>query len=61
MKALIKETDYDVPLHMAFVDFHKSFDSIEMWFTQALDDVRVDSGYTKLLKNIWECDNLCEN
>lgn len=50
-----KTTEYNVPLYLAFVDFHKAFDSIETWaFLQAMDDARIDSRYTNLLKNIYD-------
>lgn len=50
-----KTTEYNIPLHLAFVDFHKAFDSIETWaFTQAMDDTRIDSRYTNLLKYIYK-------
>lgn len=40
---------------MAFIDFHKAFDSIETWaFLQSMDKARIDSRYSKLLKNIYE-------
>lgn len=50
-----KSTEYNVPLYLAFVDFHKAFDSIETWsFTQAMYDARIDSRYTNLLENIYK-------
>jgi len=48
-------TEYNIPLHLAFVDFRKAFDFIEIWaFLQAMDDARIDSRCTKLLKYIYE-------
>jgi hypothetical protein len=50
-----KTIEYNIPLHLAFVDYHKAFDSIEKWaFLTALDDARVDSRYAALLKNIYD-------
>lgn len=50
-----KTTEYNIPLHLAFVDFHKAFDSVEPWaFLQAMDDARIDSRYTNLIKAIYK-------
>lgn len=50
-----KTTEYNIPLHLAFVDFHKAFDSVETWaFIQAMNDTRIDSRYTNLLKYIYK-------
>ena len=50
-----KCSEYNVPLYMAFVDYKKAFDSVETWaFLSALEDARIDSRYTALIKNIYE-------
>ncbi|XP_044767130.1 uncharacterized protein LOC123323016 [Coccinella septempunctata] len=50
-----KTTEYNIPLHLAFVDFYKAFDSVEPWaFLQAMDDARIDSRYTNLIKAIYK-------
>lgn len=56
VKTLIEKcTEYNVPVHMAFVDFHKAFDSVETWsLLESLDNARVDSRYTQIIKNIYE-------
>lgn len=47
--------EYNIPLHFAFVDFHKAFDSVESWaFLQAMDNPRIDSRYTNFLKTIYK-------
>lgn len=40
--------------HLAFVDYNKVFDSVELWAVfQAYNNARVDSGYKDLLENIY--------
>lgn len=49
-----KCTEYNVPLHMAFVDYNKAFDSIDLkTMFKAMDHARIDSRYTNLLKYIY--------
>lgn len=48
-----KSTEYNVPLHLAFVDYQKVFDS-EIWAVlEAKDRTRIDSRYTNLIRNIY--------
>lgn len=48
-------TEYNIPLHLAFVDYQKAFDSIETWsFLTAMEDARIDSRYTAIIKNIYD-------
>ena len=50
-----KATEYDIPLHLAFVDFQKAFDCIETHaFLKAMDRARIDSRYTNIIKNIYQ-------
>jgi len=40
---------------MVFIDFHKTFDSVETWaFLTAMDDAGIDSRYSTILKNIYK-------
>lgn len=56
IKLLIEKTvEYNRPLVLAFVDFHKAFDSIELEsIIEALNESRIDSRYTKLIYNIYK-------
>lgn len=46
---------YNVPLHLAFVDYVKAFDSIEQWVIfNAVDSAMTDSRYRNLLRYIYE-------
>lgn len=56
VRTLIEKcTEYNVPLHMAFIDYQKAFDSIETWVVlEALDKARIDSRYSNLIKFIYE-------
>lgn len=50
-----KTTEYNIPLHLAFVDYQKAFDSIETWsFLTAMEDARIDSRYSAIIKNIYD-------
>lgn len=52
---LEKATEYNIPLYLAFIDYEKAFDTIEVWTVlQALDNARVDSRYSDLMKYIYE-------
>lgn len=56
MRTLIEKTkEYNVPLHLAFIDSQNAFDSIETRaFVKAMNDARIYSQYTDLLKYIYE-------
>jgi Reverse transcriptase (RNA-dependent DNA polymerase) len=56
IRSLIEKTsEYNIPIHMAFIDFHKAFDSIETWqILMSMDNARIDSRYTTLIKNIYQ-------
>lgn len=50
-----KTNEYNLPLFVAFVDYEKPFDNIELWFVeQALNISRVDSRYRSLIHNIYQ-------
>lgn len=50
-----KASEYNIPINLAFVDYHKAFDSIEKWaFLTALEDARVDSRYCTIMKAIYD-------
>jgi hypothetical protein len=50
-----KSTEYNINIHMAFVDYRKAFDSVEAWsILRALQNARIDSRYIKLIKYIYE-------
>lgn len=55
VKTLIEKCEeYNQPLHLCFVDFHKPFDTVELWAVlKALRDARIDLRYSKLLENIY--------
>lgn len=56
IKTLIeKSIEYNRPLVIAFVDFHKAFDTVEMSAVlDSLQKCRVDYRYTKLIYNIYK-------
>lgn len=50
-----KANEYHLDLHLAFVDYEKAFDSIEMWaIERALNNCRIDSRYRMLMHNIYK-------
>lgn len=50
-----KSVEYNVPIHTAFVDFHKAFDSIEIcYILKSMDNARIDSRYTTIIENIYK-------
>lgn len=56
LKFLIeKSVEYNRPLALIFVDFHKAFDSISLQAViESLDKCRVDYRYTKVIYNIYK-------
>lgn len=43
----------NITYHLALINLHEAFDSIETWaFTQVIDDARIYSSYTNLLRDI---------
>lgn len=56
VRTLIEKcTEYNVPLHLAFVDFQKAFDTIESWsILNALQNARIDSRYTQIIESIYK-------
>ena len=67
MSSLIEKcNEYKIEIALAFVDYEKAFDSVETWsILDSLDECRVDSRYTRTIKNIYEnatsCVKLHEN
>ena len=50
-----KTTEYNIPIHLAFIDFHKAFDSIETrYILDSMDNARIDCRYTEVIKNIYK-------
>lgn len=56
VRTLIEKcTEYNVPLYLAFVDFKKAFDTLEISSViTALQNARVDSRYINIIENIYE-------
>lgn len=56
VRTLIEKcTEYNVPLHLAFVDYEKAFDSVETWAVlNAMNEARIDTRYSNLIKHIYE-------
>lgn len=56
IRTLIEKcTEYNVPLHLAFVDYKKAFDSLETWAVmEAMSNARIDSRYTNLIEDIYK-------
>ena len=51
----IEYTEYNIPLHMASVDYQKAVDSIETWTVhRVMDNSRIDSRYSSLVQYIYE-------
>jgi len=48
LRTLIEKcNEYNIPLHLAFVDYQKAFDSFETWTVlEAMDKARIDSRYS---------------
>lgn len=41
-----KSNEYNIQIHIAFIDYSKAFDSIELWAVfQAMNNARIDSRY----------------
>lgn len=55
LKTLIEKTiEYNRPLVLTFVDFHKAFDTVELTaIIKALNECRIDHRYTNVIKNIY--------
>lgn len=55
VRTLIEKcTEYNVPLNLGFVDYHKAFNSIETWAVLcAMDRARIDSRYSDLMRNCY--------
>jgi hypothetical protein len=50
-----KSAEYNIPIHLAMIDYKKAFDSLETWaIVRAMNRARVDSRYTDLIKSIYE-------
>jgi len=56
MRSLIEKcNEYKIPIAIIFIDFEKAFDSVELWsIMDSLDECRIDSRYTRLIKYIYE-------
>lgn len=56
VRTLIEKcTEYNIPLHMAFVDYQKAFDSIETWaILNAMNNARIDYRYSNIIRYIYE-------
>ena len=56
LKTLIEKTiEYNRPLVLIFVDFHKAFDTVELpAILKALEESRIDYRYSELIKIIYE-------
>lgn len=50
-----KHTEYKIDIALAFVDYEKAFDSVEIWaILEALDKSRIDFRYSRIIKHIYE-------
>ena len=56
MRLLIeKHNEYKMNIAIAFVDYEKAFDSVELWaILNAMDECRTDSRYSDIIKYIYE-------
>ena len=56
MKILIERaTEYKIPLWIAFIDYRKAFDTVEIWaVTNALRNARIDSRYISIVEKIYQ-------
>lgn len=51
----MKSVKYDVPVYMAFIDFHKAFGPIEICsILKSMDSARIDSKYSAIIENIYK-------
>lgn len=49
-----KAAEYNIELHMAFIDYRKAIDSLETWaILRAMEKARIDSRYTNLIRHIY--------
>ena len=50
-----KYNEYNIPIALAFIDFEKAFDSVEIWAVmKGLNNCRIDYRYSQILKNIYK-------
>lgn len=55
MTNFLQKIEYNIPLLLAFVDYHKASDSVETWaFLTALEKARIDSRYSALIKDVYD-------
>jgi endonuclease/exonuclease/phosphatase family metal-dependent hydrolase len=61
VRSLIEKcNEYKIEIAIAFIDYEKAFDSTETWsILDSLDECRVDSRYTKMIKYIYENATSC--
>lgn len=55
MKLLLEKThEYNIQIHLAFVNFHKAFHTMETWVhLRAMDNERIDRRYSNLIHNTY--------
>lgn len=54
MRNLEKSEEYNVPQHLVYINFHKAFDTLELWTRyQGLNNARIDSRYSALIKDMY--------
>lgn len=50
-----KTTEYNVPIHLTFIDFNKAFDTIETHcILEAMDNAKIESRFTAVFKDIYD-------
>lgn len=50
-----KSIEYNIPLCLAYVDYHKAFDPLEVWaILEAMKKARIHSRYSNLIQSIYE-------
>lgn len=53
MKRLGKTYDYNISIHLALLNFHKAFVTIEKWqILRPMDNARIGSRHSNLIHNI---------